>query len=249
MREVKPVDDQRLPKSDHALRQDERFTRLVETMSTFPNSPRLLKGAIIGLDPIKPVASVIVFQYNSDSLTRRIDARSSGGGDNGDRSEAFRLLSAPKEEISISIEVDATDQLELADPLAIASGVHPTLAALEMLLYPRTALTIANTALAQAGNLEIIPPEAPLTLFFWGALRVLPVRISSLSVNEEAFDTLLNPIRAKVDLTMQVLSYFDLKLTNPGYQIFLAHNIAKEVLANANVGNSAQNLTSSVKLF
>ena len=218
-------------------------------MSTFPGSPRLLKGAIIGLDPTKPTASVIVFQYNPDSLTRRIDARSSGGGDYGDRSEAFRLWSAPMESISLSVEVDATDQLEVADPVAVASGVHPTLAALEMLLYPRTALTIANTALAQAGNSEIIPPEAPLTLFFWGPARVLPVRISSLSITEEAFDTLLNPIRAKVDLTMQVLSYFDLKPTNPGYQIFMAHNIAKEVLANVNTGNSAQNLTSSVKLF
>jgi len=75
------------------------------------------------------------------------------------------------------------------------------------------------------------------------------VRITSLSITEEAYDTLLNPIRAKVDLTLQVLSYFDLKITNPGYQLFLAHHIAKEVLANANVGNSAVNLSASMKLF
>jgi hypothetical protein len=218
-------------------------------MSTFPGSPRLLKGAIIGLDPAKPLASVVVFQYNPDSLTRKIDARSSGGGDHADRSEAFRLTGPPKETITLSVEIDATDQLEQANPLAVASGVHPTLAALEMLLYPGSALTIANTALAQIGNLEIIPPEAPLTLFFWGPARVLPVRITGLSITEEAFDTLLNPIRAKVDLTLQVLSYFDLKLTNPGYQLFLAHHIAKEVLANTNVANSALNLSASVKLF
>lgn len=218
-------------------------------MSTFPGSPRLLKGAIIGLDPLKPLASVIVFQYNPDTMTRRVEARSSGGGDNGDRSEAFRLTGPPKETITISVEIDATDQLEQADPIAVVSGVHPTLAALEMLLYPKSALTIANTALAQFGSLEIIPPEAPLTLFFWGPARVVPARITSLSITEEAFDTLLNPIRAKVDLSLQVLSYFDLKLTNPGYQLFLAHHIAKEVLANINVGVSALNLAASVKLF
>jgi hypothetical protein len=218
-------------------------------MSTFPGSPRLLKGAIIGLDPLKPLASVVVFQYNPDTLSRRITARSSGGSDNAARSEAFRLTGPPKEEITASIEIDATDHLEQANPLAVASGVHPTLAALEMLLYPQSALTIANTALALAGNLEIIPPEAPLTLFFWGPARVVPVRITSLSITEEAYDTLLNPIRAKVDLTLQVLSYFDLKVTNPGYQLFLAHHIAKEVLANTNIANSAENVAASMKLF
>jgi len=218
-------------------------------MSTFPGSPRLLKGAIIGLDPAKPLASVVVFQYNPDTLSRRITARSSGGNDNANRSEAFRLTGPPKEEITASIEIDATDQLEQANPLAIVSGIHPTLAALEMLLYPSSALTIANTALALAGNLEIIPPEAPLTLFFWGPARVVPVRITSLSITEEAYDTLLNPIRAKVDLTLQVLSYFDLKVTNPGYQLFLAHHIAKEVLAITNIANSAENVVASMKIF
>jgi hypothetical protein len=218
-------------------------------MSSFPGSPRLLKGAIIGLDPAKPLASVVVFQYNPDTLSRRITARSSGGNDNADRSEAFRLTGPPKEEITASIEIDATDQLEQANPLAVVSGIHPTLAALEMLLYPSSALTIANTALAMAGNLEIIPPEAPLTLFFWGPARVVPVRITSLSITEEAYDTLLNPIRAKVDLTLQVLSYFDLKVTNPGYQLFLAHHIAKEVLAITNIANSAENVVASMKIF
>ena len=218
-------------------------------MSSFPGSPRLLKGAIIGLDPLNPLASVIVFQYNPDTLTRRLEARSTGGGDNADRSEAFRLTGPPKETITLSVEVDAADQLEQANPIAIASGVHPAIAALEMLLYPKSALVIANTILAQVGNLEIIQPEAPLTLFFWGPARVLPVRITSLSITEEAFDQLLNPIRAKVDLSLQVLSYIDLKLTNPGYTLFLAHQIAKEAMATTNVANSAMNLTASLKLF
>ena len=218
-------------------------------MTNFPGSPRLLKGAIVGLDPVNPLASVIVFQYNPDTMTRRLDARSAGGGDTSDRSEAFRLTGPPKETITLNIEVDAADQLETVNPLAVMFGVYPALSALEMLLYPKSATVIANAALAQAGNIEIIPPEAPLTLFVWGAQRVLPVRLTSFSITEEGYDTLLNPIRAKVDLSMQVLSYIDLKLTNPGYTLFMAHQIAKEIMATSNVANSVQNIGVSLKLL
>lgn len=217
-------------------------------MTTFPRSPRLIKGAIVGLDPVNPLASVIVFQYNPDTMTRRLEARSTGGGDANDRSEALRIEGAPKETITLSIEVDATDQLEVANPVAVLSGVSPTLAALEMLLYPKSAAVIANTALAQAGNIEVIPPEAPLTLFVWGPTRVLPVRVTGFSITEEAYDTLLNPIRAKVDLTLTVLSYVDLKITNPGHALFMVHQMTKEVMATTNVFNSALNLGASLKI-
>jgi hypothetical protein len=43
-------------------------------MSGFPGSPRLLKGAIVGLDLSNPVSSVAVFQYNPDTMTRRLEA-------------------------------------------------------------------------------------------------------------------------------------------------------------------------------
>ncbi len=218
-------------------------------MSSFPGSPRLLKGAIIGLDPVNPLASVVVFQYNPDTMTRRLDARTTGGGEGADKSEALRLTGPPKETITLGIEVDAADQLEQANPLAVASGIYPTLAALEMLLYPKSATVIANAVLAQLGNIEIIPPEAPLTLFVWGPQRVVPVRLTSFSITEQAYDTLLNPILAKVDLTLQVLSYVDLKITNPGYTLFLAYQIAKEVMATTNVANSVQNIGVSLKLF
>ncbi len=217
-------------------------------MTAFPGSPRLIKGAIIGLDPVNPLASIIVFQYNPDTMTRRLEARSTSG-EGGDRSEAFRLTGPPKETITLSIELDAADQLEEANPLAVATGVSPALSALEMLIYPKSAAVIANAALAQLGNIEIIPPEAPLTLFVWGPTRVLPVRVTSFSITEEAYDTILNPIRAKVDLSLYVLSYADLKLTHPGYNLFLAYQVAKEVMATTNVFNSVQNIGASLKLF
>jgi hypothetical protein len=217
-------------------------------MSTFPGSPRLIKGAIVGLDKDNPIASIIVFQYNPDTMTRRLEARTSTA-EGGDRFEALRLIGPPKETITISVEVDATDQLEAGNLQAIFTGINPTLAALEMLFYPKSTKVMADMAATALGIIEIIPPEAPLTLFIWGPTRVLPVRITSFSITEEAFDTLLNPTRAKVDLTLQVLSYYDLQKSNPGFSLFMAYQITKEVMATTNVLNSAQNISASLKIF
>jgi hypothetical protein len=111
-----------------------------------------------------------------------------------------------------------------------------------MLVYPKSALVIANTVMTLIGTVEISPMPAPMTLLIWGAFRVLPVRLTSFSITEEAFDPRLNPIRAKVELSLTVLSYFDFSVTDPGYYIFLAHQIAKEAAATANIFNSAQNV-------
>jgi hypothetical protein len=216
-------------------------------MSSFPGSPRLIKGALVGIDLFNPLASVVVFQYNPDTMTRRLEARAVSA--EGDRGEALRLTGPPKETITLSIEIDAVDQLEQANVLAATMGISPTLAALEMMLYPKSALVIANMVLSLIGTIEIIPAEGPMTLFVWGPQRLLPVRLTSFSITEEAYDTMLNPIRAKVELSLTVLSYNDLKLTSPGHALFLAHHIVKEVMATMNVANSAQNIGASLKLF
>jgi hypothetical protein len=208
-------------------------------LTTFPGSPRLMKGAIIGIDPFNPLASIVLFQYNPDTLTRTLTAQTTGG-QGGDRSEAMRLKGAPTEDIRLDVEIDATDQLEKGDGLTAAMGIYPQLSALEMLIYPKSALVIANTVLLAAGTIEVIPAVAPLTLFIWGPKRILPVRLTSFSITEEAYDAGLNPIRAKVSLGLRVLSYNDLSLTHPGYAIFLAHQVVKEIMATiGSVGNIA----------
>jgi hypothetical protein len=202
-------------------------------MTTFPGSPRLLKGAIVGVDLFNPLASVILFQYNPDKLTRSVQAvnqaQTPGGAPN--RTEVLRLKGPPAETISLEMEIDATDQLEHADAVATTMGVYPALSSLEMLLYPKSALMIANELLAEFGVIEVVAPEAPLTLFVWGAKRVLPVRITGFSITEQFFDTQLNPIRASVSLSMSVLTYQDLGLVSVGGALFMAHQIAKEVMA------------------
>ena len=199
-------------------------------MSSFPGSPRVLKGAIIGVDLFNPLASIIIFQYNPDTMTRTLTAQTTSS-DNADKGETLRLKGPPRETIKVDVEVDAADQLEVADAMATTIGLHPTLASLEMLLYPKAASMIANDVLAAAGVIETIPVEAPLTLFVWGAMRTLPVRIDEFSITEEAFDTILNPIRAKVSLSLQVLNYQDLGLASVGGALFMVHQIAKEVMA------------------
>lgn len=198
-------------------------------MTGFSNSPKLIKGAIVGFDLFNPLASVIIFQYNPDTLTRTLQPQTMMG--EGDRSETTRLKGAPIETIKLDLEIDATDQLDRGDGLATRLGIYPQLSALEMLIYPKSALVIANTILLAVGTIEVLPPTAPFTLFIWGAKRVLPVRITDFSITEEAYDLNLNPIRAKSSLGLRVLSYSDLSITNPGYHVFLAHQIVKETMA------------------
>ena len=189
-----------------------------------------MKGAIVGIDPFNPLASVVIFQYNPHTLTRTLQAQTTGG-QGGERSEALRLRGAPTEDIQVAVEIDATDQLERSDPLAATLGIYPQLSALEMLIYPKSRLVLANTALLALGTIEVIPPQAPFTLFIWGPKRVVPVRLTQFQIVEEAYDTGLNPIRARVTLGLRVLSYNDLPLTHPGYGIFLAHQVIKETMA------------------
>ncbi len=199
--------------------------------SSSPISPRLRKGAIVGIDQINSLNSVVVvFQYNPDTLTRSLQAQAAGG-QGGDKSEVLRLKGAPVETIKLDIELDATDQLEKANIVATNMGIYPQLSALEMLIYPRSGLVIANTVLMAFGTIEIIPPVAPFTLFIWGPKRVLPVRLTDFSITEEAHDVNLNPMRAKVGLGLRVLSYSDLPMTHPGYGIFLVHQVVKEAMA------------------
>ena len=198
-------------------------------MTSFPGSPRVMKGAIVGVDPANPLASIVVFQYNPESLERTIRPRAAGQG--AEHGEALRLAGPPEETISVDIELDATDGLETGDPIALAAGVAPSLAALEMLIYPKSALVIANEALAAGGIIEVIPPAAPLTLFVWGPKRVLPVRITDFTITEQAFDPSLNPILAKVHLGLRVMTYHDLGLASVGGALSLADQVVKEALA------------------
>lgn len=203
--------------------------------STSPLSPRLVKGGIVTMDvDTSAVQSVIAFQYNPDTLTRSLQIQAMPGGQDGVRVDALRLRGPAVETIKLEAELDATDQLELPNqfPLAVQYGLQPQLAQLEMLINPTVETLLADDAMANAGTLEIIPLEQPLTLFVWSKSRVAPVRLTEFSITEEFFDTSLNPIRAKVSLGLRVLTIDDLTFQHPGGRLFMAYLSNKEQLAS-----------------
>lgn len=195
-----------------------------------PISPRLLKGAIVSLDPNLGVPlGTINFQYNPDEVTRSLKPQSVG--EEPDRSEVLRLKGPPIETIKCSIEIDATDQLAAGDSNTLNFGIQPQLAALELLVYPSSAELIANEVLTLVGTIEILPVQSALTLFAWSKTRITPVRITDLDVTEEAFDPQLNPIRAKVSLGMRVLNVNDVGFLNPAGALYMVYQLQKEALA------------------
>jgi hypothetical protein len=213
-------------------------------MSTFPGSPRLLKGGIVLIDPDSgAVQRIITLQYNPDTLTRSLQVQSVEPGSR-DRSEALRLKGPPIETFKLEAEIDATDQLEFPDqnPQAGQFGIYPQLAALETIIYPTSAQLLAANSLAQSGVLEIAPIEAPLTLFIWSSNRVVPVRITDFSITEEAFDPSLNPIRAKVSLGMRVLSIDDLGFDQKGGSLYMVYQKQKERLSALSQGGTFRDL-------
>ena len=133
--------------------------------------------------------------------------------------------------------LDATDRLEFPKETASAStvefGIAPQLAALEALINPSVDELMALDDANSAGTLEIIPPEAPLVLFVWGKNRVQAVKVVSLSITEEAFDTTLSPTQAKVSLDLQVMSTDDLGFAHRGGGIFMSHLKKRELMARA----------------
>lgn len=195
-------------------------------------SPRLIKGGIVVLDPRSAkVLRVLSLQYNPDSLTRTLALPAEAAAQ--DRSQALRLHGPPVESVRLEVEIDATDRLEFPADNAntVDSGLHAELAVLETLVYPGSDALQGNHDLAATGALEIIPMESALTVFVWSKQRAVPVRFTEFSVVEEAFDTALNPIRARVTLAMRVLSVDDLGFAHKGGSLFMSYLKNKEALA------------------
>src|SRR5438128_1646982 len=112
-------------------------------MSSFPGSPRLIRGGLVLIDPTtSKVLRIITLQYNPDTLSRTLQAQSLHDPNN--RSQPLRLTGPPVETIKLDAEIDATDQMQNGDSATAQSGIHPQLAVLETIIYPASAQLIAN---------------------------------------------------------------------------------------------------------
>lgn len=178
----------------------------------------LIKGILASLDDplLGIVPTVVPFQYNPTEVTRvfRSEAPASGA-DGGAGGSALNAARPAPEDYTVKLELDATDGLEKGGPLTTVLGISPRIAAIEMLMQPVGSSLLGGLAGALTGGLlgggAAIPAgRLPLVFFIWGPARVTPVRLTSLTVSETAFDELLNPIHATADLGFSVLRPSDL---------------------------------------
>lgn len=246
-------------------------------MSTgYSRSPRLLKGALVEFSErfLGPIPNVIVFQYNPETLSRQLTVWQPPGTDTEQQSGAAATPSRaqpadPPESITLELMLDAADALEKPEshPVAFISGVADRLAALEMLLYPQGESLLGGLLGSLSGSLSaggvsvggsgavaatpIPPARVPVVLFVWGPGRVVPVRLETFSVEEQAYSPLLYPIRAKVSVKLKLLTENDFPETDDRKRT-LPESIAvgaykftrkqKEILAAANLANTVESI-------
>lgn len=204
-----------------------------------------LKGAFInfGAGLLGALPNIVVFQFNPERMTRTPALVQPPPPDNGSGThDANQQPGQPSESISFSLRIDATDQLARANPIAAASGILPTLSALELLMIPKSSLSIDLFNLSGGPKPHQHPPERlPVVIFVWGAFRIVPINITSLSINETQYDQLLNPVRAEVSVSLRVLTPSQLaKDATFARDAYKYSQGVKEVMAALNLANAAE---------
>ena len=223
----------------------------------YTRSPILLKGAFVKLSEefLGPIPNIIVFQYNPEKITRTLTPSSDTEKGELKGTATTAAPFDPGEEFSLTLELDATDALEEPEthPVAAATGIADRISAIEHLLYPIGDSLLGDLLPSIFGSGDAVPRgSVPIILFVWGPGRILPVRLTSFSVEEQAFSPILYPTRASVTVGLQVLTEqsfkkVDGKLTASEELAVTAYKYTRgqrEVLARANLANSAESILS-----
>jgi len=201
-----------------------------------------LKGAFINLGAgiLGALPSIVVFQFNPDRVTRTPTLVWPPPRDDGAGNNEAQKQPEPSESMSFTLRIDATDQLAKSNPLAIASGILPTLSALELLMVPKSSLTLDLFSLAGGGGAHQHPPQKLDTvLFFWGPFRLFPVVITSLSITETEYSPQLVPTRAEVSVSLEMLTPSLLsKDATVALGAYKYSQGVKEVMAALNLANA-----------
>jgi hypothetical protein len=236
---------------------------------------KFLKGALISFMPtfIGSVPNVIIFQYNPETITHTWTAagKSAGAADPKAGVNPMAADGVPGETFSFKLSLDGTDMIAdgdanpVAGALATVSGVYTRLAALEMLQYPSGAfggagllgtvsasISAAGLSLSGSGsgstpNTTVPRSEVPTVLFVWGPQRIVPVRVTALSITETLYDALLNPTHADVTITLRVLTPDELtavtgELREIAKAAYVYSQGLRQVQAVANLGDAAASI-------
>jgi hypothetical protein len=234
----------------------------------------VLKGALISFMPAGPLGlpslpNVIVFQINPETITHAWTEATSPPPPSTPASptahvSALAVTGDPGESFAFTLMLDSDQQIAdgATDPIgagfATASGVYTRLAALEMLQFPNkpassglvgavsAAASAAGAGASASGSAaQSVPASmAPIVLFVWGPLRIVPVRVTAFSVTEKLYDAALNPKHAEAQITLTVLTPQDLVgvpdtlagIANTAYSYTQG---VREVQALANLGEAA----------
>jgi hypothetical protein len=179
----------------------------------YTRSPKIQKGALVQLveEIVGILPRIIPFQYNPDTLRRSMSPFNPAEISEANRGQLAPTAQPfdPKEQINVEIELDASDALEDGDGIAEQFGVADRIAAIEKLLLPTAGLIgdLLNAAASLVGaSKPAARPSVAIVLFVWGVGRILPVRITSYSIDEQLFLPSLHPIQARVSLGMEVLT-------------------------------------------
>jgi hypothetical protein len=235
---------------------------------------KFIKGALISFMPtfIGALPNVIVFQFNPETISHTWTAASGDGQTNPMAGrDPLAARGVPGESFSFTLALDANDMIADGDAnpvaagLAVVSGVYTRLAALEMLQYPTGAfsgpgllgtvsasisaagLSLSASASASSNDASVPRSQVPTVLFVWGPQRIVPVRVTTLTINEKLYDTALNPIHAEVTIGLRVLTPEELDaiagvMKDIAKVAYVYTQGLRQVQAAANLGDAAASI-------
>lgn len=211
----------------------------------------LMRGALIeyGSDFMGPIPNVVIFQFNPETLTRTVQIPSRPTS--GTQRETTQAGEPSIEKITLKASFSAADEFGENKALARLFGVGTRLAALEKMVYPSNdllaaigkALGIGSNPLGGSDPRQPMPREKfPRILFIWGVYRVLPVILESMSITEQQYDFLLNPVQAEVSITLAVNANDKCSDDEVAKGAMMYSNMAKDAQAMANLANTASQI-------
>ncbi len=226
-----------------------------------------IRGALIEFMPtfLIPLPNVIIFQYNPETMTHSWKQPESAAAPGGN---PLAVKGVPGEEFSFTLVMDTTDMIAdgspVAEGIAKATGIYTRLAALEMLQYPTGAFSSSGLVGAvragggaaaasiggspgAAADRNVPLSQVPTVLFVWGPGRIVPVRITGLTITEKLYDALLNPIHAEASINLRVLTPDELQaVTGPLAEVAqVAYTYSqglRQALALANLANAVESI-------
>lgn len=226
---------------------------------------KFIKGALVEFMPTFsiPIPNVIIFQYNPEEMTHSWTQAESAQATNAqNETNPLAVKGVPGESFSFTIKMDAKDMIAdgnpVAEGIATVSGIYSRLAAIEMLQFPTKAdpgskLVKSVSAAAAGGGTsteaarDVPVMQVPTVLFVWGSGRIVPVRVTQLSITEKFHDAFLNPTHAEATLGLRVLTLEELKFVNGPLKelaqgAYKYSQTLREGLAVANLANAVESV-------